>query len=133
MSLFEWDESLATGVEEIDEGHMLLFTMLNELHEQVADDPLRQEALQKLEGIKACAEYHFAEEESLLRDYRTPTPGQPVSSAREHLDRLALMGTLATAQERTEARDTLQSLAGWLREHIQGTGQQYRDTIALND
>jgi hemerythrin-like metal-binding protein len=66
MAYFEWDASLETGIEQIDEQHRSLFALANELHDavQADDDPELVE-----NAVYALSEYvtqHFADEESLM-------------------------------------------------------------------
>lgn len=118
MAYFEWDPSLETGIEQIDDQHRSLFALANELHEAVVgnDDPELVE-----NAVYALTEYvtqHFADEEALMLD-----AGFPRLNWHQTLHRDLTAETLRIAARYFNGEDVLPAelapfLTAWLTEHI---------------
>ena len=68
----QWEETLTTGIDEIDAQHKSIIEQLTRLTDAVADD----HAKEQLSGISAFlvdhAQHHFAAEERYMREYAYP-------------------------------------------------------------
>ncbi len=129
-----WNESLMTGVPEIDEQHMILVHTLNQ-----ASDKLSQDAgLEVLEPITrdllSYALYHFETEEDLMQHY-----GYDVAlheDAKLHLEQhRSFSAKVVSVRENLKLgilippSDLVGFLNGWLVNHILNPDQRLGDFI----
>jgi hypothetical protein len=64
-----WSDRYATGVEAIDEQHMILVHTLNEAATKLAEDASVEHLDRITQDLLAYALYHFETEESLMQQY----------------------------------------------------------------
>lgn len=125
----EWNDSLHTGVADIDYQHRILVNTLNDLAAKLSDSPNHQRIEQISRDLLAYAIYHFETEEELIKryGYDTAEPEEAhihVQQHRSFSDRVVAL--------RAEARDgksesqvaLLAFLKDWLLNHICTTDQR---------
>ncbi|WP_250657207.1 bacteriohemerythrin [Alkalimarinus coralli] len=69
MTIFEWKSEYDTGVEEIDNQHKVLVSLINELDSLVGERFDRGAAEEVFNKLKSYTVFHFATEESLMAEY----------------------------------------------------------------
>lgn len=69
MTTFEWKSEYDTGVEEIDNQHKVLVSLINELGGLVGDNFDRGAAEEVFDKLKNYTVFHFATEEGLMAQY----------------------------------------------------------------
>lgn len=69
MAIFEWKSEYDTGVEEIDNQHKVLVSLINELNSLVNDQFDRDAAGEVFKKLKSYTFFHFSTEESLMAQY----------------------------------------------------------------
>lgn len=69
MTIFEWKSEYDTGVEEIDNQHKVLVSLINELNGLVGDNFDRGAAEEIFNKLKNYTVFHFATEEGLMAQY----------------------------------------------------------------
>ncbi|HNY30345.1 MAG TPA: hemerythrin family protein [Fibrobacteria bacterium] len=115
MDIFIWDETMESGVPEIDRQHRTLFTAANELHEAI----LAGEGGGNFHAIKHVFHTetlrHFRREESLMRE-----TGYPLEEAhrQEHRRFEDLLERMVSEEEAPTAFQVLQVLNSMIRGHI---------------
>jgi len=72
MSFVEWSDSLSVGVDEIDDQHKSLVSMLNELHDAVTSGNASVDLPAVIEKMKGYAMEHFATEERHMKRKNYP-------------------------------------------------------------
>jgi len=124
MNLFSWNESLETGLSEVDQQHHHLIDMTNAYGALLAQDNVCQTTASKL--VKALLEYttyHFETEEKIMRDLMINH-----SHVAHHLSEhqtflqevLTIESDIATGCGRTQ-QNLFDFLINWLVYHILGT------------
>jgi hemerythrin-like metal-binding protein len=116
----EWDDSLCTGVAEIDAQHRELFDRADRFFEASGARAGRSEAREALAYLGEYARLHFAREEALMRGLGYPRLGEHQAEHR------AYVGRLAAVQERGAGRAPVAALRAavegllrsWLVEHV---------------
>jgi len=70
MESFIWSPAYETGLTEVDAQHQQLVTLINQYGDHVANSPdIRVEEIERLfADLAEYADYHFVEEETLMRD-----------------------------------------------------------------
>lgn len=132
MKRIEWDGSLATGHDLVDDQHKVLLSIFNEYVDSVRSgrDPQTVEAT--LVRLSDYASTHFAEEEQLMRDV-----GYPDELIRAHTAehrRLSertreLILAYRVGEESSGMLTTL--LREWLADHIGGADRELVRHIGL--
>lgn len=64
-----WSDAYATGVDEIDEQHMILVHTLNEASERLAIDSSPEALGEITQNLLSYALYHFETEEEMMQEY----------------------------------------------------------------
>ncbi len=125
MSHLNWSPRYSVKVKRFDDDHQQLFTIINQMHEQMRmrpDDAQLHEAL--LELLRS-SERHFAGEEAEMK-----RRGYPQLQA-HHQQHCGFRGVLRDFCEQHRAHkaavsaEMLEFLSWWLATHITGTDQQY--------
>jgi hemerythrin len=68
-TLFKWDDSFLTGIEEVDHEHKLLIDDINRLHKELTGHDEKSEIEECLGDIYARMQAHFALEEHIMKEY----------------------------------------------------------------
>jgi hemerythrin len=72
MPLVTWTEELAVGVSGIDEQHRQLFDHINRFYSAFANEVQRPDVGALLDAMLAYTQYHFGNEEALMRRHGYP-------------------------------------------------------------
>ncbi len=72
MEIFEWNSSYQLGVARIDEDHKQLVGLLNKVYETLVNGRDKDEIEKVLDELIDYATYHFAAEESWMKENRYP-------------------------------------------------------------
>jgi len=121
MSLIAFTENLIVGIQQIDEQHRNLVSVLNQLHQAVTEGKDKDVLQQLLKSLIAHTVVHFRDEEEYMRKFKYV--GYPLHK-KEHD---ALMTEVIDFQKRMEAdqavftSDLTKFLSAWLKRHIVGT------------
>ncbi len=129
QELLVWNDSYATGVQEIDEQHMILVHTLNEASVSLAKDASMEQLEKITQDLLAYALYHFDTEEELMQEYGYGD-GAPDDSA-QHLEQhrsfsskvVAVRDGLKSGAPIAPA-DLLGFLNQWLVNHILNTDKR---------
>jgi hemerythrin-like metal-binding protein len=128
MAYFEWDPSLETGMNAIDEQHRTLFALANRLQEAVESCPDCDDHELVTDTVYRLTDYvmqHFNDEEAFMRSI-----GYPRLGAHAMLHELLTAETLRVAADYWNGEDVLPTtlapmLVDWLRSHIRGQDMGY--------
>jgi len=136
MDTFVWDQYFTTGLPAVDEQHHALIDAFNDL-----SDALQRNNAGDAEGLTdayermvAYAQFHFAEEELLMRDRGVDARHVQthISLHRQFIDQVATMW-----RSRGALQDPAQSFVGfltsWLGLHILGIDQSLTRQVAFMD
>ncbi len=133
MDAFVWDQNFVTGVADVDEQHLSLVHLFNELNEALFGAGLaRDEVLKEIfDRLVACAKHHFSEEEALMvlkqLDERHVV-------RHLHLHRQFLSQVASLWETRASMRDPSEQFVGfltaWLGLHILGVDQSMARQMA---
>jgi hemerythrin-like metal-binding protein len=128
MPLLEWNDQLALGHDEIDGQHRMLVDMINELHDQVQAGRQRQGLADTVQGLKAYAAYHFAEEERLMLRHGYPELETHRLAHLEFQEQGEAFGTAILLEKYQEtALKVLAYLTGWYSRHVQRDDRAFVD------
>lgn len=120
MTLLEWSEALALGIEQIDKQHKILLDIMNELNDQILRGKNAEGSLMAVTRLESYTRQHFADEEALMLQTGFPgLKGHKVVHSRFE-DRLKSFAASDFGGEPGKALEMLSFLQDWLVDHILG-------------
>lgn len=117
----EWGPQFRTNIKVIDEQHQVLFDLINDIEDQLAQDPIDDSLLHKaIDGAVAYSLYHFVTEESIA--YRAKATSKMDAHVRTHNEFRKKVGDFREEAQKGDAvataTDLLRYLKHWLISHI---------------
>lgn len=120
-----WNDKLATGIEDVDNDHKKLMSLMNNLQTAVYYPTGEAFERQALKELVDYTKYHFEREERMMQENGYPD-FEP--HKRQHEQMIQKVGEFLAAYEKNR-EDTIEDLTAFLKEwlfnHIAGTDQQY--------
>jgi len=115
-----WDESMSTGVAELDDAHKTLILWVNKLSDAMKSGKGKEEVMSILDFLGNYAQKHFSSEEACMHANRCPTA---LANKKAHGEFLAyftkMRGDCETNGVTVSKVLELQgALGNWLRNHI---------------
>jgi len=123
--LMPWSKKLMVGINLIDEQHMELVKMINELHRAMKMKKGAKESSRILENLANYTVYHFGSEEELFEKYKYP---ERHAHKEFHDNLVAKVLEFKVEFEKGKASlsmDLMTFLTDWLRNHILKTDKEY--------
>ena len=123
--LFEWSDEFSVNIQEIDEQHKVLVSLLNQLHQAIREHHGRATSREILNRLAEYTRTHFLLEESLMR--LTHYPGLDIHK-RQHQE---LMGQVEALQQKLDRENAaisfelLHFLKNWLVQHINDSDKRF--------
>jgi hemerythrin-like metal-binding protein len=126
MATINWDPSMTTGVESLDNQHKQLINWLNELLAAMSVGRGRAEVSSLLDKLGGYAVMHFDHEEDCFAKYNCPVAAENIAA---HKDFVTTFGAFREEYERSGATAHLvvrleNELMRWLTTHIRKTDTQ---------
>jgi len=123
--LMTWGPKLVIGIEEIDNQHKELVSLINQLHKAMKLKHGSRQAGTILSRLADYTVYHFGHEEKLFETYNYPDKKQHIKT---HKDLVAQVVDFKTQFEQGRASltmDLMNFLTDWLKNHIMKTDKAY--------
>lgn len=126
MESFLWNEHFLTGIEEVDEQHHNLVSMINQFSDHLAGEEICFEEMKAILGkLDHYANYHFRAEEAMMKRvgiaYLHVKHHMVVH--REFMADLRIMHESLSPNNFNASKDLLNFLINWLAFHILGIDQ----------
>ncbi|WFS61333.1 bacteriohemerythrin [Pseudodesulfovibrio thermohalotolerans] len=122
MPLIQWDETMAVGMDELDDQHMELIDLINEVYEAIQrhDEPRMSHILDKMRDY---AVIHFETEEAILSSCRYPDVAGHARQHQNFTDRVDdfKCNMLTT----TNLSQVFIFLSRWLTNHIMNEDREF--------
>jgi len=130
MALFEWNDTMSIGIEDIDNDHKLLVNLLNLLDDAVADGQGKETTGSVLNSLSDYTEYHFSREEVMLKACNYPDLDRHIKA---HEALKARVNEIRLDYEQGDSADidhfVLEFLKDWLQAHIIGRDMLYQSCM----
>ncbi|WP_416352497.1 GGDEF domain-containing protein [Vibrio coralliirubri] len=126
MSLFNWDQNFETGIGVVDEQHQYLVGFINHYGNLLSENTISIDDINlALLDLTRYAEFHFKEEESLMRDCGVHQLHieEHVKAHRVFMQDIYSMQAFILEEDQVSARQLLDFLIHWLAYHILGIDQ----------
>ncbi|MBE4576375.1 GGDEF domain-containing protein [Vibrio navarrensis] len=126
MNSFKWDKNFETGLDDVDEQHQFLVGFINKYGELLSENNISLQGIQMaLFELSRYAEFHFKEEENLMRQagiYHQHLEHH-IQIHHAFMSDVMTMQSFISEQNRESAEQLLNFLIHWLAYHILGIDQ----------
>ncbi|WP_444823272.1 GGDEF domain-containing protein [Vibrio sp. Vb339] len=137
MNLFNWDQNFETGIGVVDEQHQYLVGFINHYGNLLSENTISIDEINiALLDLTRYAEFHFKEEESLMRDCGVHQVHieEHVKVHRVFMQDIYSMQAFILKEDQLSARQLLDFLIHWLAYHILGIDQSMaRQMVAIEE
>ncbi|KQA21976.1 GGDEF domain-containing protein [Vibrio metoecus] len=135
MQSFKWDQYFETGLDEVDEQHQYLVNIVNRYSSLLAENHVSLEEIRlALFELSRYSEYHFKEEEKLMREVGISDRHleEHIQVHRTFMSEVFSMQAFIHDVDDRSAVQLLEFLIHWLAYHILGIDQNMaRQVIAI--
>lgn len=133
MNSFTWDKNFETGIDSVDEQHQYLVGFINHYGNLLSENTLSIDDISvALLDLTRYAEFHFKEEESLMRERGVFSLHieEHVKVHRMFMQDIYSMQAFILEEDQLSARQLLDFLIHWLAYHILGIDQNMARQVA---
>jgi methyl-accepting chemotaxis protein len=123
--LMSWGPKLIIGIDEIDDQHKELVSLINQLHKAMKMKKGRKTSGKILTGLAEYTVYHFDHEKSLFEKYGYPETEEHLKIHDELVAQVVAFKTQFDEGHASLTMDLMDFLNSWLKEHIMKTDKQY--------
>jgi hemerythrin-like metal-binding protein len=120
---YQWDESLETGHETIDEQHKQLFAALISIIEASGEGYGKEEIVITLDFLSEYTVRHFKTEEDLQKEF--DYPGYSIHKKRHDDFKVTINEMLSTLEKKGHSKELIdnvvKTIGDWLITHIKGS------------
>lgn len=130
MPIIEWNQAFSVGVEQFDEHHRQLFSLINRTYDMFVLEEPKQHLEAVLDELIDYATYHFAAEEFWMNENAYPKLAEHALEHGRYSRRVVEFQTGYARGDAALTLEVLQFLHGWLVNHILKTDSEYGTFIA---
>jgi hemerythrin len=133
--LIIWSDSYNLGIQEIDEQHQMLISMINELHEQMQSGKGNEATGKILDKLISYTKYHFATEEKYFDQFVYPWASGHKKEHSDFTQKIMSFQGIFRQGKPYLSLSVLNYLSIWLRNHISDSDRKaghYLITLGLN-
>jgi len=124
-TLIEWDDSIATGIDLIDDQHKELVALINRLNSAMQQGLGKAVVGEILDELGRYAVFHFEQEETLFDQYGYPETDQHKAVHQKLLGQATEFIEQFQSGQTGMSRDLFLFLKDWLTNHIKGVDKRY--------
>jgi len=136
MPIMHWTSKMSVGVQEIDEDHKKLISVINRLAEDADKEDRKLAVRQSIAALLRYAEFHFAREEKMMTVARYPGLAEHKIEHRDFVTKIKDLNRLFDDDPEgvtNFVRDTLLDfLRDWLNHHILIEDKAYQACVTGN-
>ena len=126
--IITWEDEFNTNIKEIDEQHMILVYLLNEVSAKLSSDNNQTLLLPLTEDLLAYALYHFETEEVLMQQYNyehadSESMQKHINEHRNFSQQVLTVREQLKTNVKVEISEVLSFITDWLIDHILKTDQ----------
>jgi hemerythrin-like metal-binding protein len=129
MSYIEWKRTYEVGFKLIDEQHVKLIAIMNELYDaqqRGTGQLIVKEALNQLVDYTV---YHFSTEEKLFTQYEYPKTEQHIGEHHDFVTKIQHLKAEAIKGNLLLSLKTMEYLKDWTINHILGTDKEFGEYV----
>ncbi|MDH3349680.1 MAG: bacteriohemerythrin [Desulfobulbaceae bacterium] len=124
MSILAWDKNIILDHPIIDQQHQKLVILVNEFYEAIRKKEANSAIMELLQGLIDYTEFHFKDEQNLMRLNQYPDYLPHVSEHRKFVAHVADCYTRISEGKLVISLEITSFLRSWLVEHIKVTDKK---------
>lgn len=136
MAVMQWNPKMSVGLDELDDDHKQLISIINRLGEDYRAEDRHAAVQQLLRALQRYTEYHFAREEKVMLACGYPELEEHQGEHRGFIDKIKEMTQRFDSDPEAAAESVneqlLSFLKGWLNHHIMIEDKAYFAHVANN-
>jgi hemerythrin len=125
MSLMDWEDKYALGIDEFDQHHKQLIKLLNMTYDGIANGAGNEELSVVLDELLKYATYHFSAEEHWMKEHRYPDLLRHINEHEIFILRVLKFYRDLCSEKVHLPLEVLHFLKNWLATHIIDTDAAY--------
>jgi len=125
-----WKDEYSVGIPSLDDDHHKLLNLINKLQTAVHYQTGEEFEKEALDEVVAYTKYHFEREEKMMEEAGYPDLANHKEMHRKMIAKVDEFMQNYEAQGHEALEDVALYLKCWLVKHINGTDQQYSETLA---
>lgn len=123
--LMPWNPKLILGIDEIDNQHKELVSLINRLHKAMKLKKGSQRAQEILKDLTEYTRFHFSHEEELLKKFNYPEKDEHLAIHKSLVDQVVAFKSQFDEGKASLTMDLMDFLTDWLKHHILETDKAY--------
>jgi len=123
--MIEWADDFSTNIQEVDEQHKVLISLLNELYTAMHEHHGTAACREVLDRLAEYTRTHFLLEESLMRLTNYPDFEKHKGQHEELIAQVQALQAKLDSGTATISFELLHFLKNWLTNHILGTDKKF--------
>lgn len=123
----QWSDEISVGVEELDEQHKLLVSIINDLHDAMQNRRSNDVMQEIINRLTEYTRIHFAVEESLMRILGYPNYEEHKKQHEELIHSVMDITNKLKVGKANVSFALMHFLKSWLTKHIMESDRQYTD------
>jgi hemerythrin len=131
VPILEWNDSLLLGVDQFDEHHRHLVSLINSANDTLQSGSDHEAVARLLDELVDYATYHFAAEEFWMQQFGYPRLEEHAREHEEFCIRVVEQELLFDAGHSDVLPGLIVFLSAWLVEHIQRSDGDYGEYAKL--
>ena len=129
MSVIEWKDDYSVGIQEIDEEHKRLITLMNQLNEVIVRGSKKEKIASILTELVDYTRIHFAVEEALMRVVHYKGYNEHKAIHDDITKQVLVFQEKFNSGNHQSATELMNFLVNWLFNHINQVDKKYVDTF----
>lgn len=130
MPYIEWKRTYEVGFKLIDDQHVKLVNIMNELYDAQKSGTGQIIVTKSLNELVDYTLYHFSTEEKLFVQYEYPKKEQHMSEHREFVEKINNLKAEAVKGNLLLSIKTMEYLKDWTINHILGTDKEFGEYVS---
>lgn len=132
--LLTWTNALSVGIEELDEQHKELVSIINKTHELTVNKKDGEKLKLLLEELVEFARIHFSTEDNYFKQWEYPYANEhDIEHEKLLLKALQFLDRFNETEGISLSSEFLELLKDWLENHLKKHDFKYRDYVKENN
>lgn len=123
--LIQWADDLSVNIREIDEQHLRLINLINELQSAMASGKGKEAISEVLRELKEYTVFHFSHEEAMFEEHKYPGLLNHEAAHRKFVETVLEFEEQVNSGKTAVTMEVMNFLKDWLVKHIKGIDQKY--------
>ncbi|MBN1184928.1 MAG: hemerythrin family protein [Bacteroidales bacterium] len=124
-TFFEWSDKFSVGIQEIDDQHKKLISIINHLYTAFLRNSLCEEIEDIMQKLLDYADYHFTTEENYFEEFNYEHKNIHIEAHNKFIERIKDIKEDVEDTNIKISSSLMNFLRTWLTSHIQVEDQKY--------